>query len=133
MRVLLDTHVLIWALYDTSRLKDELADLIQDEENEICYSIASLWEVEIKHLKYPESFKFTSADINYDAYSTGYHDVAIDPMHIFALGGLEDKDETGHKDPFDRMLIAQAKSEGMLFVTHDKRLLAYNEPCVKYW
>lgn len=133
MRVLLDTHILIWALYDTSRLKSELADIIKDEVNEINYSVASLWEVEIKHLKYPESFQFTSADIHYDAHITGYHDVDIDPLHIFALGSLEDKDQTGHKDPFDRMLIAQAKAEGMLFVTHDKRLLAYNEPCVRYF
>ena len=133
MRVLLDTHYLIWSLYDAPRLKAELIDLLEDEVNEIEYSIASLWESEIKHLKHPAAFEFTSADIHHDAQSAGYHIVDLEPDHVFALGALEDEGDTGHKDPFDRMLIAQAKSENMLFVTHDKRLLAYNEPCVKYY
>lgn len=133
MRVLLDTHILIWALYDTSRLKNELQELIKDEANEICYSVVTLWETEIKHLKYPRDFEFTSADIHYDSHTVGYRVLDLDPMHIFTLGSLEEEGKSGHKDPFDRMLIAQAKSEGMMFVTHDKRLLAYNEPCIKYF
>ena len=133
MRILLDTHILIWALYDTSRLKDELKELIKDEANEICYSVVTLWEIEIKHLKHPEDFEFTSSDIHYDAHAAGYYSIDLDPLHIYALGSLEDEGKSCHKDPFDRILIAQAKSEGMLFVTHDKRLLAYNEPCVKYF
>ena len=133
MRILLDTHILIWSLYDSSTLRDELIDLLQDELVEICYSAVSLWEIEIKHKKYPETFSFTAADIQYDAQSAGYHSIELEPGHTFVLGSLEDEGNTGHKDPFDRMLIAQAKSENMLFVTHDKRLLTYNEPCVKYY
>ena len=132
MRVLLDTHYLIWSMYDTRKLKAELIDLLEDEINEVEYSIVSLWETEIKHLKYPESFVFTSADTQLDAQRAGYHILNLRANHVFALGSLKGE-ETGHKDPFDRMLIAQAKSEGMLFVTHDKRLLAYDEPCVKYF
>ena len=133
MRILLDTHILIWSLYDSSTLKAELNDLLEDELIEVCYSAVSLWETEIKHNKYPETFAFTAADIHYDAQSAGYHCVELEPSHTFVLGSLSDEGNTGHKDPFDRMLIAQAKSENMLFVTHDKRLLTYNEPCVKYY
>ena len=130
MRVLLDTHYLIWSMYDSSRLPQELIRILKDESVWIEYSIVSLWESEIKHLKHPESFEFTASNVLYDAQNAGYHMVDIDPAHIFALGSLRST-ATDHKDPFDRMLIAQAKSENMLFVTHDKRLAAYDEPCVR--
>ena len=133
MRLLLDTHYLIWSMYDVSRLDPELYDLLTDEMVEIHYSTVSLWESEIKHLKHPDQFEFTSANIYHDALSAGYHMTGLDPAHIFALGSLTDEGNTGHRDPFDRILIAQAKSEGMLFATHDKRLLTYNEPCVIYF
>ena len=133
MRVLLDTHYLVWSMYDISKLNDEVMELLEDETNVIEYSIVSLWESEIKHMKYPEHFSFSSADINHDAQAAGYHMLDLEPYHIFALSGLKDEKETGHKDPFDKMLIAQARSENMLFVTRDKRLLAYNEPCVRYF
>ena len=133
MRVLLDTHYLIWTMYDTSKLSDEMIDLLEDEANDIEYSIASLWESEIKHLKHPEAFAFSSADIHHDAEAAGYHILDLEPYHIFGLSALGEERGSGHKDPFDRILIAQARSENMLFVTHDKRLLAYNEPCVRYF
>ena len=69
----------------------------------------------------------------YDAQNAGYHMVGVDPTHVFALGSLTDRSNSEHKDPFDRMLIAQAKSENMLLVTHDKRLTVYDEPCVRYF
>lgn len=133
MRILLDTHILIWSLYNSTTIKEELKDLLEDELVEVFYSTVSLWETEIKHIKYPETFEFTAADIHYDAQSAGYHSLELEPGHTFVLGSLSDEGSTGHKDPFDRILIAQAKSENMLFVTHDKRLLTYNEPCVKYY
>lgn len=133
MRVLLDTHYLIWSLYDSSRLPAELISLLEDENVWIEYSIVSLWETEIKHLKHPDLLGFTASDVLYDAQNAGYHMVNIEPVHIFALGSLKDHSDSDHKDPFDRMLIAQAKSDNMLFATHDKRLIAYNEPCVRYF
>jgi len=131
MRVLLDTHYLIWSMYDSSRLPEELIRILEDENVWIEYSIVSLWESEIKHLKHPESFEFTASDMLYDAQNSGYHMIDLDPAHIFTLGSLKDCSDSGHKDPFDRMLIAQAKAENMLLVTHDKRLTLYGEPCVK--
>lgn len=133
MRVLLDTHYLIWSMYDSSRLPDELVSLLRDENTWIEYSIVSLWECEIKHIKYPDQFEFTASDIVYDAQRAGFHMVDIDPMHIFALSSLEYSGASNHKDPFDRMLIAQAKTENMILATHDRRLTDYSEPCVKYY
>jgi len=133
MHILLDTHYLIWSLYNSSRLPEDLVMLLKDENIWIEYSIVSLWEIEIKHLKHPEKFEFTASDILYDAQNAGYHMIDVDPVHIFALGSLQDENVLNHKDPFDRMLIAQAKSENMLLVTHDKRLAKYNETCVDYF
>ena len=133
MRVLMDTHYLIWAIYNEKKIPAELMDLLSDDGVTVEYSAASLWESEIKHVKQPEKHEYSASDLSYYAQLSGYQYLALQPDHIYKLGSLKDEKETGHKDPFDRMLIAQAKSEGMLFVTHDKRLLAYNEPCVKYW
>lgn len=133
MRVLLDTHYLIWSMYDSSRLPAELVTLLKDKDTWIEYSIVSLWETEIKHLKHPDVFEFSASDLIYDAQNSGYHMINIEPFHIFTLGSLADEGDTNHKDPFDRMLIAQAKSENMLLATHDRRLVAYDEPCVGYF
>lgn len=133
MRVLLDTHFLIWSMYDSSRLPEKLTEILKDENVWIEYSIVSLWESEIKHLKHPDSFEFTASDVLYDAQNAGYHMIGVEPLHIFTLGSLNDHSDSGHKDPFDKMLIAQAKSENMLFATHDKRPTVYNEPCVRYF
>lgn len=133
MRVLLDTHYLIWSLYDSSRLPEELISILEDENVWVEYSVISLWESEIKHLKHPDQFVFTASDILYDAQNAGFHMIDLDPTHIFTLGGLKDQSDSNHKDPVDRMLIAQAKAENMLMVTHDKRLLVYDEPCVRYF
>ena len=120
-------------MYDSKRLSQELCDILNDENVWIEYSIVSLWESEIKYQKHPEEFEFTASNIQYDANNAGYHLIGLEPSHIFTLGSLQNDTDIKHNDPFDKMLIAQAKSEGMLFVTHDKRLLAYNEPCVKYY
>ena len=133
MRVLLDTHYLIWSMYDSARLPQDLISILEDESVWVEYSIVSLWESEIMHLKHPDKFEFTASDMLYDAQNAGYHMVEIDPTHIFALGSLKNHSSSEHNDPFDRMLIAQAKSENMLFVTHDKRLTAYCEPCVRFF
>ena len=133
MRVLLDTHYLIWSMYDSSRLPSELVAFLEDENVWVEYSVVSLWECEIKHLKYPDQFEFTASDVLYDAQNAGYHMVDLDPMHIFTLGSLEYRGTYDHKDPFDRILIAQAKSENMLLATHDRRLTDYGEPCVRYY
>ncbi len=133
MRVLIDTHILIWSIYDDSRIPKELMTLLSDENVIVEFSILSLWEIEIKHQKYPDKFTCTAADLEYYAILSGYKMTDLETSHIYALGSLKHDETVKHNDPFDKMLIAQAKTEGILFATHDKRLTAYNEPCVKYF
>ena len=126
MHILLDTHYLIWSLYNSSRLPEDLVMLLKDENIWIEYSIVSLWEIEIKHLKHPEKFEFTASDILYDAQNAGYHMIDVDPVHIFALGSLQDENVLNHKDPFDRIMIAQCEYEDMEFWTRDEVLKNYD-------
>ena len=99
MNILLDTHILIWALNDDPRLPEKARELILDEGNVVYYSSVSIWEVSIKHAIHPD----TRAD-------------GAPPHH----------------DPFDRMLISQAKAENMTFITHDSLLPYYQEKCIVF-
>ena len=105
MKVLLDTHILLWALSNDRRLPERAKRLIEDAENDIFYSIASLWEIEIKHLAHPDAMSVSSKEIL-------KRDEGVPP----------------HKAPFDRMLICQALAENMMFVTHDALIPGYNVP-----
>ena len=129
MHIILDTHLLLWALYDSNRLPKGFREIVEDDDTDIEYSIVSLWETEIKHNKFPEEYPFNCDDLFRDAQMAGLHMLDLKPMHIGALGGLN-KPKEKHNDPFDRMLIAQAKSENSYLVTHDKKLDSYNEECV---
>ena len=128
MHIILDTHILIWSLYADYKLPERMMQLLQDENVWINYSVISLWETEIKHIRHPREFGFSSADIEADARMAGFHMLGLEPRHISALGSLTDIKD--HKDPFDRMLIAQAKADNMVLLTRDSRLPLYRESCV---
>ncbi|MCM1569583.1 MAG: type II toxin-antitoxin system VapC family toxin [Roseburia sp.] len=131
MKIWLDTHILLWALSNDARLPDKARKLIENEENEIYYSIVSLWEVEIKHLTHPDAMTISAEELTEYCEQSGFQKVLIREKHIFALAGLErEEGALSHKDPFDRMLICQAATENMIFVTHDSLLSGYNEPCI---
>ena len=125
--------MILWSLYDPDKLSDEAKAIITDPDNWICYSTVSLWEIEIKRLKRPDAFGFTALDMDSDCRLAGFTSVSLNPNHIFALSGIGENstDRISHTDPFDRMLMAQAKSDGMVFLTHDSRLADYHEPNVK--
>lgn len=127
MNIMLDTHILLWALSDSSRLPQKARDLIEDNKNEIFYSVVSLWEIEIKRNIHPDSFAFsaeTVADICDDA---GYRMIELGETSVFCLSSLSRPEtEPPHKDPFDRMLVCQAISENMMFLTHDSLIKGYN-------
>lgn len=126
MRILLDTHILLWALTNDRRLSDKARRLIIDEENDVYYSILSLWEVELKHLAHPDDLKISSRELAGYCEQSGYRKLQLQNHHIFALGDLRRKpDAPVHKDPFDKLLICQASAEGMTFVTHDILISGY--------
>ena len=118
MNLLLDTHVLIWALNEDQRLSEKARELILDPDNAIYYSSVSIWEVAIKHAIHPENVTFTGKELSQYCQEAGVLPVEMRDRHVFALETISRPDDAPpHHDPFDRMLIAQAKAENMSFLT----------------
>lgn len=131
MKRLIDTHILLWALLDDDRLPKKAKKILTRTEIDIYYSIISLWEIELKHLLHPMQMHVNAQNIREYAQEAGFQSLPLHDRHIFALSSLNRPDTAKpHKDPFDRLLICQAKCENMVFLTHDTLLADYNEPCV---
>lgn len=131
MKILLDTHIAIWAVLDSEELSDVARELILEERNEIYYSAASIWEITIKHMAHPETFLYSGIHLEKGCEANGFIALPVFNRHVAELETLiRPKDAPPHKDPFDRILLAQAKSEGMKFITHDSLIPYYNESFV---
>ena len=127
--IMLDTHILLWMIFGDEQLSQKARMLIKQNIGRIYYSIASMWEVQIKYMlgKMPLS----GIEFMHFCEQSGYHKLPIDDLHVVELAGLvRDEDAPPHNDPFDRIMISQAKAEGFLFLSHDSMLGAYHEPCV---
>ncbi len=119
MRLLLDTHVVLWALADDARLSDASKDRLRDAGNDVAVSAASVWEITIKRAL----GKLDSPpDLLTELVDSGFDTLAITPAHAVRAGKLP----LHHRDPFDRMLVAQAGLEQRAFVTVDTALSAYD-------
>lgn len=131
MNLLLDTHILIWALNEDSRLPEKAREMILDKDNAIFYSSVSIWEISIKHTNHPDNVGFSGKELAQFCQEAGFLPVEMRDRHVFALETITRAEEAPpHHDPFDRMLIAQAKAENMSFVTHDSLLPYYEEKCI---
>lgn len=131
MRILLDTHIALWAIADTTKLSAEVIDILENERNEVFYSVASVWEVAIKHKIKPQNMPVSEEEFTALCENTGFIRLPIEADHIFLLKTLvRSKDAPKHNDPFDRMLLAQAKFENLKLFTHDSQFLYYGESCV---
>ena len=131
MKILLDTHILLWALVDDPKLDKQARMLIDNSDNLIYYSSASIWEIAIKHNKNPQLIPFGPEDIVRYCDDAGFISLPITLWHASETYNLKIKDGTMvSNDPFDRMLVAQAKTECMPFLTHDDKMQYYDEPCV---
>lgn len=131
MNVLLDTHFILWFAKGDRRLPLQVREIIEDPENRIFASEVSLLEIEIKHAKNPSAMPYSGEEF-IELCNEG--DIELRPLTraaILAYGTL-DLVRVGdlHKDPFDRLLIAQAKAEGLVLATHDRMLNLYGEPAV---
>lgn len=122
MRLLLDTHVAIWALVSPALIPAVIADLIADEDNEIYISAASIWEIGIKFaLGKPSAPPFSAKDaISYFA-EAGFLSLPVTAAHAAAVENLPPL----HTDPFDRLLVAQAITEPLRLISHDAKVAAY--------
>ena len=126
MKILMDTHVIIWALIDSPKLSGEARALISDPKNEIYISVLSLWEIEIKRLIRPDRIPVNARLIAGYCSQAGYKLVPLKEAEIYELESVTRAGESlTHKDPFDRMLICQAAAGNMVFLTHDASLKGY--------
>ena len=127
MRLLLDTHVAIWAVSDTPRLPGRIADVLSDPANELIVSAASIWEISAKHRLGRTSAPPFSGRTAIELFSAvGLAFLDIKPEHAVAAGEIA----IDHADPFDRLLLAQALVESLRLVTHDGHLRAYSDAII---
>ena len=125
MKVLIDTHIALRSMYEPSRLSPLSVEILSDSKNDFFVSLASAWEVEIKHGI--GKLEVSSGGFVDDCKAMGFNLLPINEKHVTTLNLLE-KADNGHKDPFDRMLLAQSVSEGMRFLTEDSKILEYSLP-----
>lgn len=124
MKLLLDTHLLLWAAGQPDRLSKEARDLLDAPENELFFSSASLWEVVIKRGLGRDDFKVDARLLRRGLLDNGYSELPIGSEHVVAVENLP----VIHKDPFDRVLVAQAQVEGITLLTADPVLAQYPGP-----
>ena len=123
MRVLLDTHVLLWALAEEDRLDQATRALLEDPETSVFFSAASIWEIAIKARLGRVDFAVRPADIAHAARDTGFEELAIRSAAAALVAELP----LHHRDPFDRILVAQAITEPLRLYTADPLLRPYSE------
>ena len=123
MKLLLDTHVLLWAAAGEG-LPPKTKARLEDLDVELLFSAVSIWEVAIKSALGKPEFDLDAAVFRRELMESGYHELSIDGAHAAAVSRLPDL----HKDPFDRILVAQATVEGISLLTADKALARYPGP-----
>jgi PIN domain nuclease of toxin-antitoxin system len=124
LNLLLDTHVLLWAAGMPERLSMNALALIEDPENALYFSAASLWEIAIKRGLGRADFQVDARVLRRGLLDNGYHEMSISSEHAIAIDTLPPI----HKDPFDRILVAQAMVEGIILLTADPLVAQYPGP-----
>jgi PIN domain nuclease of toxin-antitoxin system len=127
VKLLLDTHLLLWAAGDPKRLPKAARSLIQDTENELLFSAASLWEITIKRSLDRRDFQVNPRLLRRALLDNGYSELPITSEHAVNVDHLPPT----HEDPFDRILVAQASVEGITLLTNDRSLADYPGPIRK--
>jgi PIN domain nuclease of toxin-antitoxin system len=124
MRLLIDTHLLLWAAGSPERLSPEARGLLGDPENELLFSAASLWEIAIKAGHGRSDFRVDARLFRRSLLNNGYRELVVTGEHAVAVTTLPPI----HKDPFDRMLVAQSMVEGITLLTADPLMAQYPAP-----
>jgi PIN domain nuclease of toxin-antitoxin system len=124
VRLLLDTHLLLWVISQSRRLSPQARDLIGDPQNELSFSAVSLWEVAIKYGRGRDDFQVDPSLLRRNLLNNGYRELAVTGEHAVAVADLPPL----HRDPFDRILVAQSIVEGITLLTADPRVAQYPTP-----
>jgi PIN domain nuclease of toxin-antitoxin system len=123
VKLLLDTHILLWAAGEPAKLSESARNLLTSPENALFFSAASLWEIVIKRGLGREDFKVDPRRLRKMLIVHGYTELPVTAEHAFTVESLP----LLHKDPFDRLLLAQARAEGMQLLTVDDSVAQYRE------
>jgi PIN domain nuclease of toxin-antitoxin system len=129
VRLLLDTHIALWAVVDDRRLPADARALIADPANDVFVSAASLWEIAIKFALArgaPNDMPIPAQTALVHFRAAGYQLLDIAPAHVVAVEGLPMR----HADPFDRILVAQALTVPLRLLTHDRRVAQYSDTVI---
>ena len=127
MKLLLDTQLLLWAAGQPERLSAAARKLLNNRRNELLFSAASLWEIAVKNTLGREDFRVEPRLLRRGLLDNGYVELPVTSQHAVNIDGLPPL----HKDPFDRLLVAQALSEGITLLTADEQLAEYPGPVRK--
>ena len=123
MKILLDTHTLIWALGAPEKMPEYIVEMICNENNDIYVSAASLWEISIKNKKSPEKMPFTATQIRDYCQRAGYYFLSLSIDSVATFDKLTFKN---NNDPFDQILVSQSIANNMRFVTHDEKIKQFD-------
>ena len=124
MKLLLDTHLLLWIVSDSPRLPAAAREAVEDSRAEVLFSVASIWEVAIKIRLRQTDMRWEATVLRRGLLENGFGEVPITGEHALGIATLP----SIHKDPFDRILLAQAMANGILLMTSDPMLARYPAP-----
>lgn len=127
MKYLVDTHLAIWSVADSRKLSATAVKIMGDGRALFFFSAASVWEIAIKRAKRPEEIPLCADEARRLFAEAGYRELPVTSRHSAAVERLPPI----HADPFDRMLVAQAQTEGMILLTHDHVIPQYGDFVVK--
>jgi PIN domain nuclease of toxin-antitoxin system len=124
VKLLLDTQILLWSAGQPDRLSATARRLLGDRRNDLLFSAASLWEIAIKSTLGREDFRVEPRVLRRGLLDNGYAELPVTSQHAVQIDALPRL----HKDPFDRLLLAQAQCEGVTLLTADAQLARYPGP-----
>ncbi|MFZ5504341.1 MAG: type II toxin-antitoxin system VapC family toxin [Pseudomonadota bacterium] len=127
MNILLDTHVALWAITDSPRLRAPARDLIASPSNQIWISAATIWEISIKHTLARGDMPVSGSAALRHFNSSGFRMLPVEAEHAVAVEALP----ALHQNPFDRILVAQALTEPMRLITHDATVARYSDTVIR--
>ena len=131
MKILLDTHVLVWYFAADEKLSQQARKLITNDEIEIYFSALAIFEIDLKHANRPDVMPFDGDQMREYCRQAGFKELPHNVNHVLEVKKLTRKENTPpHRDPFDRLMISQAIVESMLFITHDARIAEYTCPLI---
>lgn len=124
MHYLIDTHLLLWAAFQSARLPQAARRVIAEPRHRLWFSVAAIWEVSIKRGLNRPDFRVDPGALRAGLMANGYDELAIEGRHCLALSALPPL----HADPFDRLMLAQAVTEGLILLTADRTVADYGGP-----